>query len=144
MMLGKLRPEDAYTVDPHNPPRPSTDYLPINTTPLPGQNVMRQVVMNGVMGLGGIGMLGATPAAGDTGDTAAPQSVAASYAAMPMWWKITYGTLVTASGALSLYHGYRRNNSLGWGLGWFALGTLFPVITPTVAFAQGFAKRKGR
>lgn len=57
---------------------------------------------------------------------------------VPAWMWI----LDTASAALSGYHGYRRNNSLGWGIAWFALGGLFPIITPTIAFAQGFGKRK--
>jgi hypothetical protein len=43
--------------------------------------------------------------------------------------------------AVSGYHGYKRNNSIGWGIAWFALGGIFPVITPTIAFAQGFGKR---
>lgn len=54
------------------------------------------------------------------------------------FWEI----VVPISAALSGYHGYKRNNDdLGWGLGWGLLGGLFPIITPTVAFAQGFAKR---
>lgn len=55
------------------------------------------------------------------------------------FWEI----VVPISAALSGYHGYKRNNDdLGWGLGWGLLGGLFPIITPTVAFAQGFAKRE--
>ena len=54
-----------------------------------------------------------------------------------------WGVLATLSAAASGYHGYRRNNSLGWGIGWFVLGSLFPVITPTVALAQGFGKPRG-
>lgn len=46
------------------------------------------------------------------------------------------------SGVLATYHGYKRNSSVGWALGWGALGSLFPIITPTIAFAQGFAKPK--
>jgi hypothetical protein len=51
------------------------------------------------------------------------------------------GLLVLASGSASAYHGYKRNNSVGWGIGWGVLGLLFPVITPTVAVIQGFGKR---
>ena len=50
--------------------------------------------------------------------------------------------LLAASSAASLYHGYKRNNSLGWGLAWGALGALFPIITPVVAVAQGYGKEK--
>jgi hypothetical protein len=46
------------------------------------------------------------------------------------------------SAAASAYHGYRRNNSLGWALGWGILGGLFPLITPTIGLAQGWGKRK--
>jgi hypothetical protein len=51
-------------------------------------------------------------------------------------WALTLGG--TAAGA---YHGYKRNNSLGWAIGWALLGGLFPVITLSVAAAQGFGKR---
>ncbi len=44
-----------------------------------------------------------------------------------------------ASGALA-YHGYKRNNSIGWAVGWFFLGGLFWPIAVPVALAQGFAK----
>lgn len=133
VMLGRLPAQDRIIQNPKITPRPQIDYLPPYTTPIPGQNTIRQIAMNGVRnGVGGLLGLGA---AGEQ---------AAASPDCPNGWKVAYGMLVTASGALSMYHGYRRNNSLGWGLGWFALGTLFPVITPTVAFAQGFGKRKGR
>lgn len=54
-----------------------------------------------------------------------------------------WGALSIASAAVSGYHGYRRNKSIGWGITWFALGSIFPVITPTIALAQGFGKPKG-
>lgn len=55
------------------------------------------------------------------------------------FWEIA----TAASVGLSAYHGYKRNDdSLGWGLAWGALGGLFPIITPAVAFAEGFAERK--
>lgn len=53
-----------------------------------------------------------------------------------------WGLLSLASGAASGFHGYRRNNSIGWAVAWFALGTVLPVITPVIALAQGFGKRK--
>jgi hypothetical protein len=43
---------------------------------------------------------------------------------------------------VSVYHGYKRNDSLGWGLGWGVLGAMFPILTPTVALAQGLGKPK--
>lgn len=43
--------------------------------------------------------------------------------------------------ALGAYHGYRRNNSVGWGVWWAVMGGLFPIVTVPVAIAQGFGKR---
>lgn len=54
-----------------------------------------------------------------------------------------FGVLSTVSMAVSAYHGYKRNNSIGWGLAWGAMGTLFPVITPVFAIAQGYGKPRG-
>jgi len=53
-----------------------------------------------------------------------------------------FGILAIASGAASAYHGYKRNESIGWGVWWFLMGTTFPVITPVIGLAQGFGKRK--
>jgi hypothetical protein len=50
--------------------------------------------------------------------------------------------LSTASMALSAYHGYKRNDSVGWALVWGLLGGTFPVITPVIAVAQGFGQEK--
>ncbi len=50
--------------------------------------------------------------------------------------------LAVASAAVSGFHGYRRNKSVGWGIAWFFLGGLFPVIVPTIAVAEGFGKPK--
>ena len=71
----------------------------------------------------------------------APQEVRAalSMAKSPDRFKTNlaiFGVLSTLSMAVSLYHGYARNNSLGWGLWWGLMGTLFPVATPVVALAQ--------
>lgn len=53
--------------------------------------------------------------------------------------------LSTVSGALSAYHGYKRNDSIGWAIVWYFMGAWFPIITPAIAVAQGFGKpyRKG-
>jgi hypothetical protein len=56
--------------------------------------------------------------------------------------RILWGVLSTASFAASVYHGYKRNNSVGWAIWWGLMGGLFPVITPVIAFAQGFAQPK--
>lgn len=56
--------------------------------------------------------------------------------------EILGGLLVTASMAASAYHGYKRNSSVGWAIWWGLMGTLFPVITPVIAVAEGFGKPK--
>lgn len=48
-----------------------------------------------------------------------------------------------ASTAACAYHGYKRNDSVGWAIGWGLLGGMFPVITPAIAVAQGYGKKKG-
>jgi len=53
-------------------------------------------------------------------------------------------TVAYASSGIGVYHGYRRNNSLGWGLWWGFLGFMFPIIVPAVALAQGLGKPKAR
>jgi hypothetical protein len=45
-----------------------------------------------------------------------------------------------ASVAAGAYHGYKRNNSVGWALWWGFMGWLAPVVTPAIAVAQGFGK----
>lgn len=54
-----------------------------------------------------------------------------------------WGVMSLVSGAASAYHGYKRNNSVGWAVGWFFLGSILPIFTPVIALAQGFGKRKG-
>lgn len=52
-----------------------------------------------------------------------------------------YAMLGTISAAASAYHGYRRNQSVGWALWWAAMGYVAPVITPAIGLAQGWGKR---
>ena len=52
-----------------------------------------------------------------------------------------YMALSVASAVVSGYHGIKRHNgSVWWGLLWFGLGGIFPVVTPVIAVAQGFSK----
>lgn len=52
-----------------------------------------------------------------------------------------YGTIEIASIGLSAYHGVKRNHgSAAWGLAWGFCGAIFPIITPVVAVAQGYAE----
>ena len=57
-------------------------------------------------------------------------------------WAAIWGVAATASFAACVYHGYKRNDSVGWAIGWGALALLFPVVTPVIAVAQGFGKPK--
>lgn len=54
----------------------------------------------------------------------------------------TWGVISIFSGAASAFHGYRRNQSIGWGLAWFVAGSIFPIVIPTIAIAQGYGVRK--
>jgi hypothetical protein len=54
----------------------------------------------------------------------------------------TWAVLSAASAGASAYHGYKRNDSVGWAVVWGLLGGAFPVITPAIALAQGFGQPK--
>ncbi len=62
-----------------------------------------------------------------------------SITSSPVW-----RVLSMVSAGLSAYHGYKRNDSIGWAIVWGLLGGIFPVITPAIGFAQGFGKRAHR
>jgi len=53
---------------------------------------------------------------------------------------VVWAVASAASVAVSTYHGYKRNDSIGWALVWGACGGLFPVVTPAIAIAQGLGK----
>lgn len=76
---------------------------------------------------------GAPEAIGDT----AMQTVAAANDAVHS----STGRKVVS--AASLFHGYKRTGSIGIALLYAAAGYVFPVATPVVAVAQGFAQKKG-
>lgn len=57
---------------------------------------------------------------------------------------VSWGLVHAASIGLSAYHGTKRNGSIFWGAIWGAAGGLFPIVTPAVAVAQGFARKKGK
>lgn len=144
---------------------------PKPTTPAVPQNLLRQTMQNGPSALGavqlvenlGLGNLGKVARMlGALGDdpTATPASTAVTVPAdnTPSTTDVQPGKVVvvehcgtgrmalaivsTASMAASAYHGYRRNQSVGWALWWGFLGAVFPVITPTIAVAQGFGERR--
>jgi hypothetical protein len=52
-------------------------------------------------------------------------------------------TALSVAGSIGgVYHGYKRNNSIGWALVWGFFGGIAPVITLPLSAAQGFGKRK--
>lgn len=54
-------------------------------------------------------------------------------------WYVVASTVATAAGA---YHGYKRNDSVGWAILWGLLsGPFWPIAVP-VMLAQGFGDRK--
>ena len=70
-----------------------------------------------------------------TAHTGSPQPIAAPFASPDLW-----SALSLAGMGAGAYHGYKRDNSIGWAIVWALLGGLFPVITVPVAIAQGFGK----
>lgn len=56
--------------------------------------------------------------------------------------KIGYALAGLAGTAIGAYHGYKRNDSIGWAIGWALLGGLFPIVVIPVAFAQGLGDRE--
>jgi len=56
--------------------------------------------------------------------------------------RVGIGAMSTVSMAASTYHGYKRNQSVGWALVWGFFGAVAPIVTPIIALAQGYAKPK--
>lgn len=61
-----------------------------------------------------------------------------TYEATPA--QVAWGVASTVSAAACVYHGYKRNNSVGWALVWGFFGAIAPVITPVIAIAEGFGE----
>ncbi len=56
-------------------------------------------------------------------------------------WALAAAGIASTAGLI--YHGYKRNDSIGWAIGWGLLGGIAPIIAWPVAVAQGYGKRKG-
>jgi len=69
-----------------------------------------------------------------------PQEISPPSAAMATMATI-YTIASPISAAVCAYHGYKRNDSVGWAIGWLLLGGMFPIITPVIALAQGFGEK---
>jgi len=110
----------------HISPRQELHFPKFEVYPDVPQNLARPTykgpsLLSGIGRLNGLGSLGMEPGA-----------------------QAIVGIAVLASIGASAFHGYRRNNSVGWGVWWALMGGLFPVVTPAIALAQGFGKRSGR
>lgn len=55
-----------------------------------------------------------------------------------------YTAIEMAGAVIGTYHGYKRNNSVGWALVWGVLGGMVPIFTIPIALAQGLGKKKGQ
>lgn len=63
--------------------------------------------------------------------------VQTALARIPPWLK--YAAIV--GGALGAYHGYKRDDSVGWAILWSIFGSGLPFLAVPIALAQGFGKR---
>lgn len=106
------------------------DPMPFDSTPLGHVRTRGAKMKRAVKGLGKAGM-GFGALSGHDG----------SYSPVAM---SLYGLASLAGTGIGAYHGYKRNNSVGWAIGWALLGGIFPIIVIPVAYAQGIGKRKGR
>lgn len=117
---------------------------PARTSPRQPQNLPRPT-WKGVDGLNGMGCA----CDGNAGPKAAMRGLLGLRAIgeleeegrMPPGTYLAYSVLSMLGSTTGAYHGYKRNNSLGWALAWFVLGSMFPMVTIPVSLAQGFAKR---
>lgn len=57
-------------------------------------------------------------------------------------WGFIGWTLAAAGAATGVYHGYKRNKSAGWALGWGLFGLMLPIVSIPLSIAQGYGKRK--
>lgn len=71
-----------------------------------------------------------------------PELGLGTFEELPSGLKTAWAIAATLSVGACAYHGYRRNQSVGWAIGWAAAGAFFPVISVGVALAQGFGERK--
>lgn len=65
------------------------------------------------------------------------------YDALPAWQRTLLTVGAWTGGLTGAYHGYKRNDSIGWGIAWGILGSWFWALTIPISLAQGFGKRRG-
>jgi hypothetical protein len=127
-------------------PQWRTSFLnPAPTTPQMPQNLLRPTVMNGLFG--GLGRIAVRPDMVEKVIGPGPVMVGQANGngngvGISAGASVGWGLVAAASSAASAWHGYRRNNSVGWALWWALMGGMFPVITPVIGVAQGWGKRR--
>lgn len=92
--------------------------------------------------------LGAAPSCGCSGlgkvvaisGLGAPDAAPITLASTPSWVR----TLAMIGAAASAYHGYKRNGSVGWAVGWAFFGSVAPVLALPIALAQGFGEPRSK
>lgn len=57
---------------------------------------------------------------------------------------MVHGIASIAGTAVGAYHGYKRNDSVGWAIAWALMGGLVPYVVVPVAMAQGIGKAPRR
>lgn len=55
-----------------------------------------------------------------------------------------YRALGMVGAIAGAYHGYKRNESVGWAIGWGFFGSILPFVALPVAYFQGFGKKEKR
>lgn len=68
------------------------------------------------------------------GDDTGAVSKVADFVSSPLAKKV--------GGAVNVYHGYKRTNSIVWALIYGAFGYFAPVTTTAISVAEGFGERK--
>jgi hypothetical protein len=88
---------------------------------------------------GGLGLTAVRPLirGGVLGNTA--PSGPSSSPTTTLYWKL-YSVLSFVGSATGAYHGYKRNRSVGWAVGWFFFGGIAPVLSIPISLAQGYGK----
>lgn len=80
---------------------------------------------------------GSPPAVAPSGALTPYQNPDGSLSAAGMFW----ATASIASTAFCAWHGYKRNQSVGWAFLWGVGGAMAPIIAPAIAVAQGAGER---
>jgi hypothetical protein len=86
----------------------------------------------------------ATPAPASSSAAVPPSSPYSPQALLAQLSSPLWRTIAAVSTAVSAYHGYKRNNSVGWALWWGFCGGFAPIVTPAIALAQGYGKPRGK